>query len=30
LLINSLLPKYLHKLGVVKISEKEVFHKINY
>ncbi len=29
LLINSLLPKYLHKLGVVKISEKEVFHKID-
>jgi hypothetical protein len=30
LLINSLLPKYLHKLGVVKISEKTAFHKIEY
>lgn len=30
LLINALLPKYLHKLGVVKISEKEIFHKIDY
>jgi len=30
LFINSLLPKYLHKLGVVKISEKELFHKIDY
>lgn len=30
LFINSLLPKYLHKLGVVKISEREIFGKIDY